>query len=77
MAQSSSIITGGATISVATLVPIINWALGGFHAPIPDSVPWIISAAIITGCHALYNHYSGTATSAATADLIIPEKEPK
>ncbi len=52
----SSILTGGVTITAATLIPFVNWAIGGFdRAHIPEGVPYLIAAALITVGHALYN----------------------
>ena len=55
MDKTSSVVTGGVTVSAATLVPLVTWALAGFPQPIPDSVPYLIAATIVTGGHALYN----------------------
>jgi len=51
----SSVITGGVTISAATLAPLVGWALNGFPQPVPDSIPLVLAAAIITVGHAAYN----------------------
>lgn len=58
MTQTSSLITGGVTVSAATFAPLVSWGLTGFHTPVPEDVPFLISAVIITICHALYNRYS-------------------
>lgn len=58
MDKTSSVITGGVTISAATLVPLVTWVMNGMHAPVPESVPYLISAAIITVGHALYNIFT-------------------
>ena len=55
MNQTSSVITGLGTVSAATLSPLVSWALGGFPQPVPESVPYLIAAAILTVGHALYN----------------------
>lgn len=55
MNPTSSLLTGGVTVSAATLVPIVTWVMAGCPAPIPESVPYLISAGIITAAHALYN----------------------
>lgn len=54
MAQSS-VITGGVTITAATLTPLVQWGLAGFPHPIPDSVPYLIAASLVTGAHAIAN----------------------
>ena len=51
----SSVVTGGVTVSAVTLAPLVGWALNGFSQPVPDSVPLVLAAAIITVGHAAYN----------------------
>jgi hypothetical protein len=53
--NQSSVVTGGVTLSAATLVPFVSWALGGFPQPIPESIPYLIAAALLTVGHAAYN----------------------
>jgi hypothetical protein len=55
MAQVSSVVTGGVTISAATLVPLVNWAISGFPHPVPADIPGVVAALILTGAHAIYN----------------------
>ena len=55
MNQTSSVVTGGVTVTAATLAPLVTWALNGFPRPIPDSVPYLIAAAIVTGTHLVCN----------------------
>lgn len=55
MNQTSPWLTGGATITVATIEPLVSWALGGFHQPMPAAVPGIVAALLLTGAHALVN----------------------
>ena len=55
MNQTSPFITGGATITVATIEPLVRWGLTGFHQPMPDAVPGIVAALLFTGAHALLN----------------------
>lgn len=55
MTQTSSVVTGGVTVTAATLVPLVNWALQGFPHPIPDSVPYLIAAGLVTLGHLTYN----------------------
>lgn len=52
---SSVSTTAGVTISSASLVPLVQWALDGFPRPIPHEVPYLIAAGIVIGSHALYN----------------------
>lgn len=59
MNQVSSLVTGGTTITAATLVPMLQWLLAGCPKPIPDSVPYLVAAVIVTGAHALGNWWAG------------------
>lgn len=65
MNKTSSIVTGGVTLSAATLVPLVQWAMNGFPRPIPDGIPLLIAAGLITGGHALYNILAARAAAKA------------
>jgi hypothetical protein len=51
------VFTGGVTVTAATLVPLVQWALDGFPHPVPPTVPYLIAAAIVTGVHGAYTFY--------------------
>lgn len=51
----SSLVTGGITVSAASLAPLVSWALDGFPRPVPAEIPLLIAAGLITLGHALYN----------------------
>lgn len=51
----SSVATGGLTLSAASLEPLVSWALNGFAGAPPATAPFLISAALITLGHGLYN----------------------
>lgn len=55
MNQISPYATGAATFTATQLEPLVSWAIGGFHQPIPSAVPGVISALVIMGVHALGN----------------------
>lgn len=55
MNQASPWLTGGATITVATLEPLVSWALTGFHQPMPAAVPGVVAALLLTAAHAVVN----------------------
>jgi hypothetical protein len=65
MNKTSSIVTGGVTMSAATLVPLVQWAMNGLPKPIPDGIPLLVAAGLITGAHALYNIYAARAAAKA------------
>jgi drug/metabolite transporter (DMT)-like permease len=67
--SSSSIVTGGLTVSAASLVPAVEWALGGFPRPVPETVSYLLAGLVAAGVHALYNYLLARASinqSAAT-----------
>ncbi|WP_283149030.1 hypothetical protein [Silvimonas soli] len=76
MNKTSSIVTGGITFTAATLVPAVQWALNGFPRPIPESVPYLVSAGLVTGAHSLYN-YLITRTSPKIAVTSNPPAQPQ
>jgi hypothetical protein len=53
--NNSSVTTGQITFSAVSLEPVVSWALNGFPHPIPESVPLLIAASVLTLGHALYN----------------------
>jgi hypothetical protein len=55
MDKTSSIVTGGATLTAASLVPAVQWASGGCHLPMPLEVQLLISGAIVTVIHGARN----------------------
>ncbi|MFP3185537.1 MAG: hypothetical protein RXR20_33865 [Paraburkholderia sp.] len=73
MNQTSSVITGGVTVTAATLVPLVQWAIGGFPKPVPPDIPYLIAAGLVTGAHAAYNLYAArSAAKAAAAKPAAP-----
>lgn len=77
MNQISSLVTGGTTITAATLVPMLQWLLAGCPKPIPDSVPYLVAALIVTGAHALGNWWFGRQPSKTdTATPAGPASNP-
>lgn len=48
----------GALGGIATaLVPTINWALGGFHGPVPDTTASLIAIGLVSGAHFALNWF--------------------
>jgi hypothetical protein len=56
MNQASSIVTGGLTVSAASLVPAVEWTLGGFPRPVSETVSYLLAGLVAAGAHALYNY---------------------
>lgn len=65
MAQVSSAVTGGVTISAATIQPIVEWALTGFHGAAPAMLSGLITAAALTAGHYLINRFTAPPASPA------------
>jgi hypothetical protein len=47
----SSLVTGGVSITVASLVPLIQWMINGFARPVPDQVVFLIAAGVLPLIH--------------------------
>jgi hypothetical protein len=50
--KTSSLITGGLTVSAAELVPAVEWILGGCRGPVPASVSSLVAGLVAAGIHA-------------------------
>lgn len=70
MSQVSSLVTGGTTITAATLAPMLQWLLAGCPSPIPDGLPYLVAALFVTGAHAIGNWW--VSRQAAKADATAP-----
>lgn len=55
MNQTSSLVTGGATLTAASLVPAVQWAATGFKGVMPPEVQALVAAAAVTVIHAVRN----------------------
>lgn len=55
MPMKSSLVSGGITLGVTDLIPTVDWALGGFHGPVPTSAASLVATLIVAGLHAAYN----------------------
>jgi hypothetical protein len=67
----SSIVTGGVTVTAATLVPLVQWAMIGFPKPIPPDVPFLVAAGLVTGAHALLNLFAARAAAKEAPKALI------
>lgn len=56
--NKSSVSTGGLVVSAASLVPAVDWAMAGCHAPVPAAVSALIAGLIAAGVHAGYNYFN-------------------
>ncbi|MGB8422167.1 hypothetical protein [Paraburkholderia sp.] len=73
MNSTSSIVTGGVTITAATLVPLVQWGVNGFPHPAPDGIPYLIAAGLVTGAHALINIYAARSAAKKPAAPVAPQ----
>lgn len=53
--MNKAIISGGLTLSAADLIPTVDWALSGFHGPVPANLSALIAGVVVMGLHAGYN----------------------
>jgi hypothetical protein len=62
-----AMISGGLTVSAADLIPTVDWALHGFHGPVPANLSGLIAGALVAAVHAGYNAWvTRTAKPVAT-----------
>ena len=62
-----AMISGGLTISAADLIPTVDWALRGFHGPVPTNLSGLIAGALVATVHAAYNAWSTRTSKSSTA----------
>ncbi|CAE6712440.1 hypothetical protein R75461_01120 [Paraburkholderia nemoris] len=55
MNQISPYATGAATFTATQLEPLVSWAITGFKAPMPVSVPGVIASLLVMAAHAIGN----------------------
>jgi hypothetical protein len=67
--STTSLTTGGITVSAATLEPAVSWTLTAmFHAPVPESVSVLVTGFLGAAVHAAINYLNArSAKSAAPA----------
>lgn len=61
-----AMISGGLTVSAADLIPAVDWALHGFHGPVPANLSGLIAGALVAAIHAGYEAWA-TRSSKNTA----------
>jgi hypothetical protein len=52
--SSPSINTGGIVISAASIIPTVDWALGGFHGAVPASTGALVAGLTAMAIHQAY-----------------------
>lgn len=60
MAQVSSAVTAGVGLSATTIQPIVDWAIMGFHTPMPAMLPGAITSAVLFLGHYALNKFTKT-----------------
>ena len=58
MAQVSSVVTGGAAISTASIAEVVSWGAASCHVNMPAGVATTLAALIVAVGHGLYNEYA-------------------
>lgn len=53
-----ALVSGGLTISAADLIPSVDWAIHGFHGPVPANLSGLIAGALVAAIHAGYNAWA-------------------
>lgn len=61
------LISSGATITGASIVPAVEWILSGCPHPVPESVSALVAAVIVAGIHAGIMWFNGRAQAKAPA----------
>lgn len=61
-----AMISGGLTVSAADLIPTVDWALHGFHGPVPANLSGLIAGVLVAAIHASYNAWATRAKQPAT-----------
>lgn len=71
MEKTSSMVTGGATLTAASLVPAVQWVSAGCPVPMPVEVQLLIAGAIVTAIHAVGNWFAARAVRRAEARAAV------
>ncbi|NYH21368.1 hypothetical protein [Paraburkholderia bryophila] len=74
MNQTSSLVTGGVTLTAASLVPLIEWVATGCKGVMPPEVQLLVAGAIVTSIHAIGNVVAAR-TSAKQATAVAPAQQ--
>lgn len=70
MNPTSSVVTGGITISAATLQPAVSWLLvQAFHTPVPDTVSALVTGLVAAAVHVALNELSRRYGSGGTSPV--------
>ncbi|WP_145956722.1 hypothetical protein [Burkholderia pseudomallei] len=73
MNQISSLVTGGTTITAATIAPMLQWLLAGCPLPIPESLPYLVAALLVTGAHAIGNWWVSRQSAKTDVPVLVAE----
>lgn len=60
------LLSSGATVTAASLVPAVEWALNGFKGGVPESVAGIIAGVLVAAIHAGVNWLNNRPKSTST-----------
>lgn len=74
MNQTSSLVTGGVTLTAASLVPLVEWVATGCKGVMPPEVQLLVAGAVVTVVHAVSNLVAAR-TAAKQAALAAPAQQ--
>lgn len=60
------LVSSGATVTAASLVPAVQWALNGFHGGVPESVAALLAGLLVAAFHAGVNWLNNRPKSTTT-----------
>lgn len=69
------IVSSGVTVTAASLVPAVEWALSGFPHPVPESVSALVAGALVAAIHLGINWIN--ARAAAKQATVVPGPAPQ
>lgn len=59
------LVSSGVTVTAASIVPAVQWALNGFHGGVPESVASLLAGVLVAAVHAGLNWLNNRSTTQA------------
>ncbi|MGS1116039.1 hypothetical protein [Castellaniella sp. UC4442_H9] len=60
------LVSSGVTVTAASIVPAVEWALNGFHGGVPESVASLLAGVLVAVVHAGLNWLNNRSTPTQT-----------
>jgi len=57
------LVSSGVTVTAASIVPAVEWALNGFHGGVPESVASLLAGVLVAAVHAGLNWLSNRSST--------------